>query len=216
MTNGSASSPQSKTFLQRYGFPLFVLALCVALGLYLWYSLNKEEELPVNGVAPAFTYTDVDGNNVSLADSDGKVRLLYFFFAFCPDVCPPTTAIMSQVQDELKEEGLFGNKVQFLSVTIDPTRDTPEVLTEFADRFDADSQGWSFLRGDEQATFDLAEAYKMMAGKDKDGNFYHSNLIVLIDQKGQIRDWISANDYFMYGDDNLPASDMTKLIKRLL
>lgn len=216
MENTQNGGKPNRTFLQRYGFPLVVLALCVGLGIYLLVSQNKAEELPVRGEGAEFSYADTDGNTVSLSGTNGKVRLLYFFFANCPDVCPPTTAIMSQVQDELKEDGLFGKDVQFLSVTIDPTHDTPEALKEFSERFGADPEGWKFLRGDEQETFDLALKYELMAGKDKDGNFFHSNLIVLLDKKGQIREWISANDYFMEGENNLPPSEMVRLVKSVL
>ncbi len=209
-----------KPWLQRYGFSLIVLALCVVMGYFILQQQNKKDELAVFGQGEEFSYTDMNGENVSLSGTNGKVRLLYFFFANCPDVCPPTTFVMSQVQDELKEEGLFGKEVQFLSVTIDPERDTPELLRDYAKRFDADPEGWKFLRGDEKETAALAEKYNILVQKDKDGNFGHMNLIVLLDKKGQIRDWISANDFIDleagFNSDILSPSEMTKKIKSIL
>ena len=209
-----------RPWIQRYGFSLVVLALCVVMGYFILQQENKKDELPVQGQGAEFSYTDMNGETVSLSGTNGKARLLYFFFANCPDVCPPTTFVMSQVQDELKEEGLFGKEVEFLSVTIDPERDTPELLQDYAKRFEADPEGWKFLRGDEKETAALAEKYGILVNKDKDGNFGHMNLIVLLDKKGQIREWISANDYIDMeagaGSDILSPSEMAKIIKSVL
>src|SRR5689334_3908488 len=98
-------------FPKRYGFPVALLALCLALGGYLWWSQQKGDDLPVQMQGVPFSYQDIDGQTVSLDNTNGKVRLLYFFFANCPDVCPPTTFMLSQVQDQLKAKGLFGDKV---------------------------------------------------------------------------------------------------------
>src|ERR1700730_7837980 len=133
-----------RSWLRRYGFSMFVLALCLVMGYYILMQQNKKNELPVQGKGTEFSYSDSYGANVTLSNTNGKARLLYFFFASCPDVCPPTTFLMSQVQDELKKDGVFGNKVEFLSVSIDPTHDTPKVLKEYAKRFNADSSGWKF------------------------------------------------------------------------
>lgn len=214
----AASADVRKPWLKRYGFSLILLALCVVMAIMIFQQQRPKTELPVQGPGAEFSYVDLDGETVTLSGTNGKVRLLYFFFANCPDVCPPTTFVMSQVQDELKEQGLFGEQVQFLSVTIDPENDTTEALRDFAKRFDADPAGWKFLRGDEQETADLAEKYSIWVGKDNDGNFGHMNLIVLLDKDGQIRDWISANDYIQLeeGQDRKSPGEMTNLIKSLL
>ena len=197
----------------KFLFPLIVLGICLVLAGYIFWNQYGTSKYPQGA---DFSYTDLSGETVTLKNTNGDVRLLYFFYSYCPDVCPPTTYLLSQAQDELKQEGLFGSKVKFLSVTIDPTRDTPERLQEFSDQFDVDSSGWKFLRGDEKATFELANKYQILATKDDEGNFGHANLIVLLDKKGKIRDWISANDYFMYGEDNLPISDLVQKIKDLV
>ncbi|MCD9023925.1 SCO family protein [Cohnella silvisoli] len=212
----AAQNKPQRSWLRRYGFSLFVLALCLVMGYYIYMQQNKKDELPVQGKGAEFSYTDSDGANVTLSGTNGKARLLYFFFATCPDVCPPTTFLMSQVQDVLKKDGVFGDEVEFLSVTIDPTHDTPEVLKEYAKRFNADPSGWKFLRGDEKETAALARKYEILVTKDDQGNFGHMNLIVLLDKDGQIRDWISLNDYLEQGDKNLTAKDMAKKIESLL
>jgi protein SCO1 len=214
--NEGLQSKPERAFMKRYGFSLTVLALCLLLGGYLLYSQHRGEELPVQGQGAEFNLTDSDGQPVTLSGTNGKARLLYFFFANCPDVCPPTTALLSQVQDELKADGVFGKQVEFMSVTIDPTRDTPDALKKYADTFHADAAGWKFLRGsNEQETAKLAGKYEILVNK-VDGNFGHMNLIVLLDKKGRIRDYISAADYIENGDKNLTPKDMAKLIKSVL
>jgi len=226
-TTGSPATPEAPSqepaqasaklpFIRRYAFPLILFGLCVVLGVYLLVnSLSSGSgKLEDKGAAADFTYSDIDGNQVTMSAENGKVRLVYFFYSNCPDVCPPTTFMMSQVQDQLKAEGKFGSQVEFLSITIDPTRDTPEALKAFGDKFHADYTGWKFLRGDEQATADLAKKYGLAVIKDEDGNFGHSNLIVLVDKKGRIRDYISPQ---ANGDPtDVSADELTKEIKSLL
>ena len=208
--------PAKRSFARRYAFPLVLFGLCVILGAYLlWNSLSGGgSKLTDQGPAADFTYTDIDGKPVTMSEENGKVRLVYFFYSNCPDVCPPTTFMMSQVQNQLKDEGKFGSQVEFLSITIDPTRDTPEALKTFGDKFNADYTGWKFLRGDEAETADLAKKYNLLVQKDNEGNFGHSNLIVLVDKKGHIRDYISPQSN---GDPtDVSADELTTEIKPLL
>lgn len=203
-------------FPKRYGFPLALLALCLVLAGYLVWTQKKDSKLPVLADGAAFSYTDLNGQTVTRENTDGKVRLLYFFFANCPDVCPPTTFLLSQVQEQLKEAGLFGSKAELLSVTIDPNRDTVQSLRKFADGFNVDDSGWKFLRGEQKATAELAEKYKVFVENDDPESISHANLLVLLDKKGQIREYISANSYIENGKDNLPVSDIVDKIKSLL
>jgi Uncharacterized protein SCO1/SenC/PrrC, involved in biogenesis of respiratory and photosynthetic systems len=204
-----------RSFGKRYAFPMILFGLCIILAAFLLWSNSKDEtKLADQGEAADFTYQDIDGNSVTLSDSDGKVRLVYFFFSNCPDVCPPTTFMMSQVQDMLKADGDFGTKAEFLSITIDPVRDTPEALRTFGDKFNADYSGWKFLRGDEAETAKLAEKYQLAVVKDEEGNFGHSNLIVVVDKKGRIRDFISPESNGSPSD--VSADELYKEIKSLM
>ncbi|HEY0829397.1 MAG TPA: SCO family protein, partial [Bacilli bacterium] len=134
------------------------------------------------------------GEEVTLKNTDGKVRLVYFFFASCPDVCLPTTHMISKVQEGLKEEGVLGSEARIISITFDPVIDTTENLKAFAALNKADTKSWDFLRGDEEYSKELAEKYKVQVIKDKEGDFLHSNRIVLIDGKRNIRKAYSGND----------------------
>lgn len=213
---GQGSAPK-RPFAKRYAFPMILFALCIVLGGYLIWnsSADKEGKLKDQGAAADFTYNDIDGNPVTMSELNGKVRLVYFFYSNCPDVCPPTTFMMSEVQKKLKEDGTFGSKVDFLSITIDPERDTPEALKKFFDKFNADYNGWKILRGDEKETAELARKYQLLVSKDpKTGEFGHMNLIVVVDKKGRMRDFISPEANNNPGD--YDADALYKEIKSLL
>ncbi|RYF32474.1 MAG: SCO family protein [Comamonadaceae bacterium] len=80
-----------------------------------------------------FKLTDADGKERTLADFKGKVVVLFFGYAQCPDVCPTTMTEMAQVKKEL---GKDGDKLQVVFITVDPARDTPEVMKAYMGAFD--------------------------------------------------------------------------------
>jgi protein SCO1/2 len=83
--------------------------------------------------AKGFSLTDADGKLRTLADFKGKVVVLFFGYAQCPDVCPTTMSEMAQVKQQL---GADGDKLQVLFVTVDPERDTPAVMKAYMGAFD--------------------------------------------------------------------------------
>jgi len=158
--------------------------------------------------APDFKLDNIDGKQVSLADLSGKAKLVYFYYSSCPDVCSPTTYTISKIQDTLVKKGGFGDKTAIVSITFDPTKDTPERLKEFSGRFNADPKGWYFLRGEEAATAELAQKFGVMVIKDKGGEtFTHSNLILLVDKKGDLRTYYNGSD---------PDLDVEKIAKDMI
>ena len=184
--------------LRRHWFKIATgLLVVVLIGVLAYEALLKGGQNPNLGVkkaAPSFSLTNHSGKQVSFNESDGKVRLVYFFFSSCPDVCSPTTFQLSKVQDLLKEKGLFGNKTAMYSISVDPTRDTAEVLTKYATQFHVDPTGWTFLRGTEVEIDNLTKKYGIMLIKEKNGDFTHSNTIFLIDGKGNIRYYYNGSD----------------------
>jgi len=183
-------------FARKHAFKIAVLALCAAMGIYLYLSSTKEDKpnLDQNYKAPSFELTDLDGGKVSLENTNGKVRVIYFFYSNCPDVCPPTTYLMSEAQNELKKKGVFGSDVEFLSITFDPERDTTEAIKKFAGKFDVDAAGWKFLRGDsEEATKQLMKGFGLGLVKDENGYFTHSDAITFVDRTGTVRKAIAGS-----------------------
>jgi len=117
----------------------------------------QERALPKIAPAPDFALISQDGAPVKLADYRGKVVAVTFIFTLCADTCPVLTPMMSFVQDQLGND--FGEKIRFVSITIDPERDTPEVLKEYAHAFGANLSGWSFLTGPPEAIRDVTRRY---------------------------------------------------------
>jgi protein SCO1/2 len=166
-------------------------ALVLSLAVLAWPSpgladdATQDARLPTIGPAPEFTLISQDGARVSLGDFRGKVVAVTFIFTSCPDTCPLLTAKMAQVQDELGSE--FGTKIAFVSITVDPERDTPEVLKQYAQNFDANLAGWTFLTGDPVVLHEVERSYGVFAAKELDGNVDHTFLTSIVDREGTLR-----------------------------
>jgi protein SCO1/2 len=168
-------------------------ALVLTLGMLAWPALvqaheaadQEEQRLPTIGAAPDFALISQDGAEVALGDFRGKVVAVTFIYTWCPDVCPMLTDKLARVQDELGPD--FGTKVAFVSITVDPVRDTPAVLQEYAEAFDADLAGWSFLTGEPNTVLDVARRYGVAVAPAADGQVDHTLLTTLIDRRGIMR-----------------------------
>jgi protein SCO1/2 len=180
----------------RFWMPAFAgvtreIASLLVLALLAWpTSLPAREaasdwHLPVIGPAPPFTLTSQDGKSVALADLRGKVVALTFIYTGCPDICPLLTQKMVEVQDELG--AIFGAKVAFVSISLDPEHDTPEVLKDYAQFWGARLDGWSFLTGSPDAVGEVARRYGVFFSKREDGGVDHTQLTTLVDADGQMR-----------------------------
>jgi protein SCO1/2 len=145
------------------------------------------QELPLPKIAPApeFALTSQEGAQVKLADLRGKVVAVTFIFTMCTATCPVLTPMMSFVQDRLGHD--FGEKIVFVSITVDPERDTPEVLKEYAEAFGANLAGWAFLTGAPAAIRDVTRRYGVFASKNANGDVDHTFLTSIIDSRGFLR-----------------------------
>ena len=144
------------------------------------------KELPVISQIPAFDLIDQDGEQFTLDGLTGNVWLADFIFTTCAGPCPIMTERMSTVQHDL----IGIDKLQFVSFTVNPDYDTPEVLKKYAKRFDADINTWSFVTGKYEQIQDLiANGFKM---GDFEDIIFHSERFALVDQKGQIRGYYSG------------------------
>lgn len=103
------------------------------------------------GPAPQFSLTDQLGRPVTDSDLRGKIVLANFIYTSCPDICPTTSGQMRTMQEQLREAGLLDTDVRLLSITVDPTRDTPEQLHTYAEGLRADPERWRFLTGEAAA-----------------------------------------------------------------
>lgn len=159
--------------------------LTVICSLSLAVSLAAGESLPKIKPAPGFTLTTQDGKRLALKDLRGKVLAITFIFASCADTCPLLTAKMAGLQKRLGSE--FGPKVYFVSITVDPERDTPAVLKRYAEAYKANLAGWAFLTGTEGEIREVAKRFGIYYKKTPRGEVDHTFLTSLVDPKGTLR-----------------------------
>src|SRR5262249_10151555 len=108
-------------------------------------STDKPGRLAAIGDAPHTRLVDSNGRPFDLAKLRGKVVLVSFVFTTCSGVCPATTQTLVRVQRTLQEAKLWRTSVEFVSITLDPKRDTPEVLSRYGQLFGADLAAWHYL-----------------------------------------------------------------------
>jgi protein SCO1 len=133
-----------------------------------------------------FTLTDHTGKTRTLADFRGKVVVVFFGYTRCPDVCPTTLADLKVAREQLGEDG---NRVQVLFVTVDPERDTRELLANYVPAFDPSFLG---LYGDSAATARVAKEFKVFYQKapgKTPGNYTvdHTAGSYVFDPQGRLR-----------------------------
>jgi len=146
---------------------------------------SSHQQLPKIAPAPDFMLTSQDGAQVTLTDFRGKVVAVTFIYTSCTSTCPVLTPMMSFVQDQLGRD--FGRNIVFVSITVDPERDTPPVLKEYATSFGANLSGWSFLTGTPVAIRDVTRRYGVVASKNISGDVDHTFLTSIVDQHGILR-----------------------------
>ena len=167
------------SLLASVGLP--ILSACDRLGGNQGF---RGIDLTGAAYAQGFSLTDFAGHPRTLADYRGQVVMLYFGFVQCPDVCPTALARASAVMQQL---GTDASRVQLLFVTVDPERDTPELLREYMAAFDPRFVGLTGSMAQIQAT---ADAFRVYFKKVPTGSSYtmdHTALTYLFDPGGHIR-----------------------------
>jgi len=120
-----------------------------------------------------------------LKELRGKVLAITFIFASCTDTCPLLTAKMAGIQERLGPA--FGPQAFFLSITVDPERDSPAVLKRYAETPRANTAGWAFLTGSSAEIGEVARRYGIYYKKSPRGDIDHTFLTSLVDQSGMLR-----------------------------
>jgi protein SCO1/2 len=146
---------------------------------------GDDDALPRIGPAPEFTLTNQDGQRTSLSSFRGKVVAITFIYTTCADTCPLLMAKMVSLQDRLGPD--FGPQVQFLSITVDPARDTPAVLKRYSEGQGAQGAGWAFLTGTPSEIRAVTKHYGVYYRKTSRGDVDHTFLTSLVDQDGMLR-----------------------------
>ena len=172
-----------------------IAAAAVTLGLLAafsgWFRGKVTEPLPVLGQVPDFSLIERSGQAVSLKDLKGQVWVADFVFTHCAGPCPLLSRRMQSLQEPLADQP----GVRLVSFSVDPERDTPEVLAEYAKRYSAGDR-WLFLTGEKESLYWLImDGFKLgvddgsavNAGVPGPGTITHSTRFVLVDREGRIR-----------------------------
>lgn len=188
--------------------------LILVLGLLMVVGCRPEPPLPTLGSAPHFDLLDQQGRPFRTSDLGQRVVVANFIYTSCTDTCPLLTAQMATLQDQLRSAGLLGNRVLLLSFSLDPERDTPQVLQDYGEHFGVDPDGWRLLTGPVESLSQIAQDFKLgrpiplpLDERNPAINLAHSNRFVLVDPSGQLRT--------TYPGDSFEIGDIMRDIQRL-
>jgi protein SCO1/2 len=201
------ASPQSerggRSSPNKAGAPFLALAMLIVFLFAGCGAAPDQDALPVYGEVPAFGLTDQLGHPVTTADLAGKVAIANFIYTSCRETCPLLTQRLQVLQERLRGEQLLGSRVLLLSITVDPARDTVEVLRDYAARHQADPAAWRFLTGPEGYLIPLISQGFKLGLQPVGDEVMHSNRILLIDPQGRIRayyDGLELEETAVLGD----------------
>ena len=152
----------------------------------------RQRSISAYGTVPGFQLTNQNGQPFGSAQLSGKIWIADFIYTTCPGPCPMISSRMSELQKPLQK-----TDVHLVSFSVDPDKDTPEVLRGYADKLQAEPGRWDFLTGAKPAIYKLShDGFKLAVsdGSDAQGIPVHSTRIVLVDRHGQIRGYYDATE----------------------
>lgn len=160
------------------------------------------DELPVLWEAPSFALVDQTGDTLRTGELEGTAWVAHFFFTSCEGVCPLTTARMAGLRDSLAADGLLGERVRLVSISVDPARDTVAAIREYAARFGGSPPSeWAFVTGSSPSRIRrlVQEGFRLTASPpasvDTAGyQVSHSPRLELVDPDGRVRATYDATD----------------------
>lgn len=137
-------------------------------------------------------------------DLEGKIIVVNFFFTTCPSICPQLTRSVKMLQNAFRPTPMKKNDkaVHFISITVNPERDTVHALYEYAKRYNADMNSWWFLTGDKQALYNYARKELHVVAPEGNGgadDFIHTQQLVLLDADRNIRGYYNGLDILEVG-----------------
>ena len=174
-----------------------ILIPLVTLGLLLWLrqlevNALRQRSVSSYGTVPSFQFINQNGQPFGSAQLAGKIWIGDFVYTTCPGPCPMISSRMSELQKPLEK-----TDVHLISFSVDPEKDTPDVLRSYAERLQAEPGRWDFLTRPKSAIYSLShDGFKLAIsdGSDAEGIPVHSTRIVLVDRHGAIRGYYDATE----------------------
>ncbi len=171
----------------------------IAAGISFFLIRDANAKIPAD-----VTLIDQNGDSYIFGKDKTKLKLVEFIYTHCPDICPTTTQKMIDLKKDFEKVGVFGKDIEFLTITIDPYRDTPEILSDYMQGFEIqNNEEWLFLTGDKQNIkrdrADIKKVTDAMQFQFKDpgnGQFVHSTFTFLIDENNKFIDKFPMGEDF--------------------
>ena len=174
------------------------VAVAIFLAItYIYKNTNEQDSLPVIGGIPNFEFVDSEGRDVGLSTLKGKVWVADFIFTTCTMACPIMTGNMNIIHKKYKKN----DDLRLVSISVYPEYDTPEVLKKYASQYEANTDTWHFLTGNETTVKEvIKDGFKI---GDYEDIIFHSEKFALVDRNGMIRAYYNG----------MKSEDMKKLKK---
>ena len=174
------------------------VAVAIFLAItYFFKNTNQEDSLPVIGGIPDFEFIDSEGRDVGLSTLKGKVWVADFIFTTCTMACPIMTGNMNIIHKKYKKN----DDIRLVSISVYPEYDTPELLKKYASQYEANTDTWHFLTGNESTVKEvIKDGFKI---GDYEDIIFHSEKFALVDRNGMIRAYYNG----------MKSEDMKKLKK---
>lgn len=170
-----------KSTLIWVGLGVIIIAIA---GINLWSAFDTEPEVStklVEANVPDFSLTNQQGQPLQLSDMAGKIWIADFIFTHCLTICPAMTQEMARLQSEFATDPVY-----FVSFSVDPERDTVDVLSRYATAYGADDRRWHFLTGEKASIYQLAEHGFSLAAGHQGSEILHSTRFALVASDGKI------------------------------
>lgn len=176
-------------FVGKLKWFLPVIIFLILLGVtVVWWAESSQGELPILATLPDFEMTTHHENSFRRSDLGGKINVINFIFTHCKSICPTTSQHMS----ELYRAFANTEKVQLISISVDPERDSLPVLAEYARNWGVTDNRWLFLRDTLEDIVDLSENGFMLPADNLPMG--HTTRFTLVDHLGRIRAYYDGMD----------------------
>jgi protein SCO1/2 len=182
---------------QNTRIKIYIAIAALLIATYFFKNSEPENNLPVIGNIPDFEFVNSEGETITLTSLKGKVWVADFIFTTCNMACPIMTGNMNIIHKKYKQN----DDVRLVSISVYPEYDTPEVLTKYASQYNANTDRWYFLTGEESTVQEvIKDGFKI---GDYEDIIFHSEKFALVDRSGMIRAYYNG----------MKTEDMKKLKK---
>lgn len=192
------TNPDTESEMPRHLIVAIVLSIAVAAGAFVALRVSTPEQtraalvFPEPAPVPAFALVDHEGAPADGSVFEGRWNLVFFGFTHCPDVCPTTLQVLATAQGALRDRGL-SPLPRIVLVSVDPERDTPEVLGRYVAHFGSGSLGLTGELTEIRALTDgLGIFFEKRAGEGDNYGVDHSAAVLVIDPQGRLRGLFGA------------------------